>query len=1019
MNIMEPVINSYGEIISVEELNKTYDLWVHTGRNVDIKKTSSDSPVARHKLRSQGVYEVNRHVRGKAILISNTGYQALKLLKSAFEQLQFRISVHVDKSTEQILEILRNEAKRQDTKTANAIVFVIYGTPDNFEMSELPKVFSAENCPQLIGKPKMFYVIGNDIVIQQMDTVIARNLEPDYFVGATGFFGIMFYIYVLHLFAHELDVASLWKLEQQFSILHNYSERSHSTLRKEFYFFPGLSTSDMPQEIEQMDPNEIELYLKMVEKSSMKTYNMRLMFVGLYGAGKTSLVRRIMNRDIEGVTSTDGIDVYIGRCRVNLRTGEWTISEDVSHKPYAKLSRLWNENPEEEAKLPSREHLASNQSNKRTRFMDDIIPVVEKAEDDSKNVMEAEDAGDKDKDVSSQQAQMIQNHQKKTTEENYNFNQNTSNPEAMETESSTEIMDTQHWRTAGTFLGTAVKVLKESKISERKTDPEALVSLWDFAGQFTYYATHQLFFSPRAIYLLVLNMTQNLTTKIEEKWFLDLEGIKDVELHGGVLFWLKSIYTYSRSAILGIPPIILVGTHKDRIEGTEFNKRKHAEEYFGRIFNAVMQKRLERHVKLETFLVDNTTEDQEVDRLRKYILETASSLPSWGEMIPARWVEMEQVLEEIRAEGKFFLTMRELVDLDSKMSIPIKEKEQLALFLKYENAVGALIYFDEEGLRDTIIIEPSWIIHAFRFLISATCFDDKYGPLKEDWHLFNEKGQLKIELAERIWKLDKENGFFENRDILFMFLDKLDIMSKAKVINELGQIEEQDFYFVPCLLKESPTEGMLATREEKDILSSSTLCFTFKDDFLPPAVFNRIMSICLGMWPPARQGKRQLLFCGCGVFQITPDTHSDRYGLTIFFKDSKIGLRVTRYATVPDASVDSRLCDKIRRLITLALEKELTRYQRSIDEHPDKTEKAYEYAVICPETHVSKLVTDGLLKVDALMQYYKQKRRYFCYEHTERDHPHSLEPADLLKDWFPDLVNTFFKYEYRLLKLSI
>lgn len=88
-----------------------------------------------------------------------------------------------------------------------------------------------------------------------------------------------------------------------------------------------LSAAVMPEEIKNMDPGDIELYLKMLETSRMSTYNIRLMFVGLYGAGKTSLARRIMGRGISDVTSTDGIDVYIGKCKVNLNDQTWKTLE--------------------------------------------------------------------------------------------------------------------------------------------------------------------------------------------------------------------------------------------------------------------------------------------------------------------------------------------------------------------------------------------------------------------------------------------------------------------------------------------------------------------------------------------------------------------------------------------------------------------------------------------------------------------------------------------------------------------
>lgn len=84
-----------------------------------------------------------------------------------------------------------------------------------------------------------------------------------------------------------------------------------------------IQISVFPDEIEKMDPDDMQLYIKMLEKGKVKTYNIRLMFVGLYGAGKTSTARRIMGRRIDDVTSTDGIDIHTGRCRIDIRNRKW------------------------------------------------------------------------------------------------------------------------------------------------------------------------------------------------------------------------------------------------------------------------------------------------------------------------------------------------------------------------------------------------------------------------------------------------------------------------------------------------------------------------------------------------------------------------------------------------------------------------------------------------------------------------------------------------------------------------
>jgi len=68
-------------------------------------------------------------------------------------------------------------------------------------------------------------------------------------------------------------------------------------------------------------------------------------------------------------------------------------------------------------------------------------------------------------------------------------------------------------------------------IAAGSSSADAIVSLWDFAGQFVYYATHQLFFSPRSVYLLVLNLNEDLDRSLDE-WYLDLQGRTSIEAQG-------------------------------------------------------------------------------------------------------------------------------------------------------------------------------------------------------------------------------------------------------------------------------------------------------------------------------------------------------------------------------------------------------------------------------------------------------------------------------------------------------
>jgi len=60
-----------------------------------------------------------------------------------------------------------------------------------------------------------------------------------------------------------------------------------------------------------------------------------------------------------------------------------------------------------------------------------------------------------------------------------------------------------------------------------KTESTVIVDLWDFAGQHLYYASHPVFLSPRAVYVLVHNLSKPLDATAQP---CVRQGIHDIVL---------------------------------------------------------------------------------------------------------------------------------------------------------------------------------------------------------------------------------------------------------------------------------------------------------------------------------------------------------------------------------------------------------------------------------------------------------------------------------------------------------
>ncbi|XP_060589885.1 uncharacterized protein LOC132745068 [Ruditapes philippinarum] len=96
--------------------------------------------------------------------------------------------------------------------------------------------------------------------------------------------------------------------------------------------------SSVPDELSN-DPRTRELYEKALEKGTENDNTIRVMVIGCCEQGKTSLVRRLLKNSIEGVETTNGIDLH--KCTV-ISENEWKKfdNEDLDEETVQRLVNI-------------------------------------------------------------------------------------------------------------------------------------------------------------------------------------------------------------------------------------------------------------------------------------------------------------------------------------------------------------------------------------------------------------------------------------------------------------------------------------------------------------------------------------------------------------------------------------------------------------------------------------------------------------------------------------------------------
>lgn len=245
-----------------------------------------------------------------------------------------------------------------------------------------------------------------------------------------------------------------------------------------------------------------------------------------------------------------------------------------------------------------------------------------------------------------------------------------------------------------------------------------LFQCWDMAGQDVYYNTHQFFLTEKGtFYLLSYRMDSSDVTRLE--------------------YWLTVVTAKCKKA-----PIMLVGTHKDRqmTKDTKKEWQVRMEHYKSKYSNVVGYHFVSNHTQegIAKLLKDICVIAQKADvkngdlyvnkpypvaylllqDLALYLREKHRVIPtiSWKE-----WCAL--------GETECGLKERSLADSIPKADQELPKYKAAIMAEKYMmnmvqattylHNIGVLVWFDEEGLRDTIILDPEFLVNVFRHVVTA------------------------------------------------------------------------------------------------------------------------------------------------------------------------------------------------------------------------------------------------------------------------------------------------------------
>ena len=392
--------------------------------------------------------------------------------------------------------------------------------------------------------------------------------------------------------------------------------------------------------------------------------------------------------------------------------------------------------------------------------------------------------------------------------------------------------------------------LKEDNNVEEEEDIYSV--LWDFAGQSVYYTTHPVFLTPRAIYLLVNDLSQNPHEKakpvVKRGIFRQLEDTFNVKTNLDYLdLWMSSVASLAiqdesgevnlESEVLPekLPPVFLVCTHADKPYGC--GGPRTAPALAQDVFGSLRSKPYKSHLYDHVFVVDNTKsgselECSEVVRLRKEILDVAKELPHLKVPIPIKWLRYEKALKARREDGIKWIPFDSAKQIASE-ECSITDEKQFRTLLDFLHDQRILIHFsDTPKLDKLVVLDPQWLIDVFKKVITVKPYDRKEKKFEKLWCKLEERGILEEKLLKHAW-----DTLFDNKEPIESLTE---IMEKFSLLclwpSSDASCDKQ--YLVPSMLVSHPPEGIMQLVASAQV---PPLFLTFECGQVPLGLFPRLV----------------------------------------------------------------------------------------------------------------------------------------------------------------------------------
>lgn len=183
-----------------------------------------------------------------------------------------------------------------------------------------------------------------------------------------------------------------------------------------------------------------------------------------------------------------------------------------------------------------------------------------------------------------------------------------------------------------------------------------------------------------------------------------------------------------------------------------------------------------------------------------------------------------------------------------------KDITQMLLFF---HRVGIILYFDEDSVKETIILDIDWFVNAFQCIIEKNT--------GEKHKYFQKSGELKDDELVAVWeKEEKGNEYLSYKDSIISYMEHLGLLAKRNT-NSAGFVGKTQLYYIPSINKRR------FDKTDEGKTKSSILCFQFqRNGHLPFYLFPCVVLKCMKIakWSILQENEQYCLYENAACFSF-------------------------------------------------------------------------------------------------------------------------------------------------------